>query len=132
MTIPIMGDLPRFPMRHITPNIVVMMVRLTVGSGPALNVDRADCSVTDETGTGAYKLHFPPCTGASVIPTIMVAGGTSTKLLQVIGTAIPASTSGEWAFATYLQTVSGGTVALGDLVAGDIIDFHVFAKAVSS
>ena len=132
MTTPIMGDLPRFPLRHITQDIVVMQVRLTVTSGPTLGVSRGDCSVTDETGTGAYKLHFPPNTGCSVVPTVLASGGSATKLLTAIGTAVPAATSGEWAFATYLQTVSGGTVALGDLVAGDIIDFHIFAKAVSS
>ena len=135
MAIPIMGDLPRYPMRSAQDqDLVQYTARLTVSGGPAFAFDKStQCTLTDETGTGVYTLGFPPCRAIkSIAGRVMKQGGTSTLTILVVGSdTLPSASAGTWKFNVYALTVSGGTLALADLVSGDVVDFDIVAQAVA-
>jgi hypothetical protein len=121
----VLGTRSGYPIEHMRPNIRQHTVRCTVSAGPTFTMSHVDYSLTDETGTGAYSLNFPPGKTMSVVAQVEAQGGSTALLIAVVGGSVPNNTTAKWAFTTYNVTTATSHVALADLVAGDVIDFQI-------
>lgn len=118
-----------YPVHSADPQRANMWVRVTVGSGPTFTTNRADCTFTDETGTGKYALRVPAAAKAMFCNSqVTKRGGTSVLTQQCVGNAIPVTSTGVIGIDVYGLTVATGALALADLVDGDVVDFWVSAQ----
>ena len=118
-----------YPQKHVYRDHTQWRVRCTVSGSTVYTCDHAAWTVADETGTGKYSLTGPASAGKCGIHAQVVAvGGTAVRTLAVVGNTVHVPATGVWLFDVLALTVSGGAVALADMVAGDVVEFLIDAE----
>lgn len=118
-----------YPQKHVYRDHTQWRVRCTVSAGPVLTCDHGAWTVVDETGTGKYSLNGPASAGkCGIYAQVVKTGGSTTLTTLIRGNTLHVPATGVWLFDVLGLLVSAGTLALADLVDGDVIEFLIDAE----